>query len=138
MPVLLTILTPDRTLVEGRECHEIELPGAGGTMGILEDHTPLVTPLGIGEVRLLGPDGSVTETIAVAGGLAEVTPETVAVTARAAEPADEIDVSRAEDSKRRAEQRLHRNREDVDEARAEASLARALNRLRIAQGSPAR
>lgn len=138
MPVLLTILTPDRTLVEGRECHEIELPGIGGTMGILEDHTPLVTPLGIGEVRLLDPDGSVTERIAVAGGLAEITPETVALTARAAEPAHEINVSRAEDSKRRAKQRLRHHQKDMDAARAKASLARALNRLHIAQGGAAR
>ncbi len=102
-------------------------------------------PLAIGESAESDPatvtvelpgilDLATAERIAVAGGFAEVTPEAVAVTARAAESADEIDVSRAEDSKRRAEQRLRHNQEDVDAARADASLARAMNRLRIAQG----
>jgi len=132
MPITVTILTPDRCLLDGETCHQVELPGAGGTFGVLPDHTPLVTPLAVGELRVLGPDGAVTRRFAIARGFTEVTREQVTVTAQAAEAAEEIDVDRAKAARGRAEKRLRRRAEDVDVARAEAAMARALNRLRVA------
>lgn len=132
MPVSVTILTPDRSVLADESCHEVELPGTGGIFGILENHTPLVSPLAVGEVRLLSSPGKVAERIAVAGGFVEVTSDKVMVTAHAAERAGEIDVERAQAARRRAEQRLTSQREDIDMARARAALARATNRLHIA------
>ena len=132
MPITVTILTPDRSLLEAEECREVELPGAGGRLGVLEGHTPLVTPLGIGEIRLYQSGPAPSRRIAAAGGFVEVTPEKVLVTARAAELADDIDADRARAAKRRAEQRLRKRGPDLDVERAEAALARALNRIRVA------
>lgn len=135
MPISVTILTPDRSLLSNEACHQVELPGAEGTFGVLEGHSPLVTPLAIGEIRLLAADGSVKQRIAAAGGFVEVTPEKVTVTAHAAEPAHEIDVERAKAAKSRARRRLKKPGEDIDVERAEAALARALNRIEVASAA---
>jgi len=135
MPLTVTILTPGRCLIDDQECHQVELPGAAGMFGVLPDHTPLVTPLAVGELRLLGPDGVVTRRFAIAEGFTEVTPAKVTVTARAAEAAEEIDVDRAKAARGRAQGRLSRRTREIDVARAEAALARATNRLRIASAN---
>ena len=132
MPLSITILTPSRCLLDNEACHQAELPGDEGRFGVLADHTPLVTPLAIGEIRLLDASGNVAQRLAVAGGFAEVTPQAIRVTAHAAEADNEIDTDRASAAKARAEKRLRARTEDIDVARAEAALARALNRLRVA------
>ncbi|MBN2582221.1 MAG: F0F1 ATP synthase subunit epsilon [Planctomycetes bacterium] len=131
MSLQVTILTPDRRIFDRQECHEVELPGRDGTFGILENHTPLLAPLGIGVIRLRS-GGEVTHRVAVAEGMVEVSEDHVLVTAHAAERSDEIDVARAKAARKRAEDRLH-HRRDVDVERAQAALARALNRIRIAE-----
>ena len=134
MPLTLTILTPDRKILADQSCHQVELPGLGGIFGVLAGHTPLVTPLAIGEIRTLSGESAVERRFAVANGFVEVTPEKVTVTAQAAEAADQIDVARAEAAIRRAEKRLRQqHQEDIDAARAQAALARALNRLKLAE-----
>jgi F-type H+-transporting ATPase subunit epsilon len=131
MPVQVTILTPDRCLLTEHSCHQVELPTAGGVVGVLEGHTPMVTPLEIGEVRLLGRDGATTHYIAVASGFVEIDQQRVLVTAHAAEKAEEIDVARATAAKERAEQEL-RAKANLEVEGVELAMARAANRLRIA------
>jgi F-type H+-transporting ATPase subunit epsilon len=71
--------------------------------------------------------------VLVTGGFMEVTPEKVLVLADAAERSDEIDLARAEEARRRAEERLAASGEAIDAARAEAALRRAMVRIRIGQ-----
>ena len=107
-------------------------PGVEGQLGILPHHTPLMTMLQPGE--LLIKQGDTELCVAITGGFLEVRPDRVIVLADAAERAEEIDVSRAEEAKRRAEERLkERKVAGVDPARAEASLRRALIRLKAVE-----
>lgn len=134
MSLTLTILTPDRTVVADKPCHEVELPGACGLFGVLAGHTPLVAPLTLGQIRTFSSPGVVDLQFAVSSGFVEVGPEKVFVTAQASEPAATIDVERASAAKRRAEKRLQLPRaDDTDVDRAQAALARALNRLKLAE-----
>ena len=103
--------------------------GIEGQLGILPHHAPLMTMLLPGElwVRKGGEEFS----LAISGGFLEVRPDRVIVLADAAERAEEIDIARAEEAKRRAEERLTHPTEEVDLARAEAALRRSLARLKV-------
>ena len=103
MTIRCEIVSQDRLVYEG-EADIVVLPGADGEMGILPHHSPLLTTLkmGIIKVRLAGKE----EIFTVAGGVAEVQPELVTVLADAAENVEEIDTSRAEAARRRAEEML--------------------------------
>lgn len=107
-------------------------PGVEGQLGILPHHAPLMTMLQPGE--LLIRKGAADFSIAIAGGYLEVRPDRIIILADAAERAEDIDVSRAEEAKRRAEERLHEQKDTgVDAARTEAALRRALVRLKAVE-----
>lgn len=103
MPIRTEIVSQDRIVYQG-DADLVELPGAGGVMGILPNHSPLLTSLqfGIITVRSKGEEFYFT----VAGGIAEVQPDQITVLADAAENVAEIDVERAEAAKQRAEEML--------------------------------
>lgn len=103
MPIHCEIVSQDRIVYQG-EADVVVLPGAAGEMGILPHHSPLLTMLqfGVIRVRSAGEDFF----FAVAGGFAEVQPDTVTILADAAENVLEIDVERAEAARVRAEQAL--------------------------------
>ena len=127
---LLEIATPERLVIH--ECvSEAQIPAANGYLGILPQHSPLLTELGIGEISYLieGRRGA----IAVEGGWVEVLPEHVRVLATSAEKASEIDVKRAEEALHRASERLAHPEENLDMARALNALKRAQARLDAAQ-----
>lgn len=104
-------------------------PGVEGQLGILPHHTPLMTMLQPGELR--ARKGGEELTLVITGGFLEVRPDRVIVLADAAERAEEIDVERAEEAKRRAREQLTHLAPEADLARAEASLRRALARLDV-------
>ena len=107
-------------------------PGVEGQLGILPHHAPLMTTLRAGELRV--KKGREEFSLAISGGFLEVRPDRVIVLADAAERAGEIDVARAEEAKRRAQERLSDRRvTELDEARAEAALHRSLARLKVAE-----
>jgi F-type H+-transporting ATPase subunit epsilon len=126
---LLRIVTPDRELVR-EDVEEMQLPGKEGYMGILPGHSPLISELKIGEItyRISGKLNH----LAVFWGFVEVLPEQVTVLAEMAEKAEEIDVSRAQAAKERAEKLLHRPDPETDFNRAAVALERALIRLQVA------
>jgi F-type H+-transporting ATPase subunit epsilon len=126
----LTIVTPERSLVS-EQVDEIQIPGAGGYLGVLPGHAPLFTELQVGELSFR--KGNSWTSLAVAWGFAEVLPDQVRVLAETAERAQEIDLERALKAKERAEQRLTRGGDDVDYDRARISLQRALIRIQVAQ-----
>ena len=126
----LEIVTPDR-LVEKDVVSEIQIPGKDGYLGILPGHAPLITELGIGEIRYVADHTTVH--LAVAWGFAEVLPDKVTILAETAERAEEIDLARAQQARERAEQRLKSASGDVDFDRAEIALERAQARIQVAE-----
>jgi F-type H+-transporting ATPase subunit epsilon len=125
----LDIVTAER-VVYTADVDMIIAPGIEGQLGILPHHAPLMTILQAGElvVRKGGQDDS----LAISGGFLEVRPDHVIVLADQAERAEEIDAARAEEARKRAEQRIKEKASSTDEQRAEAALRRALIRLQVA------
>ncbi len=130
-PIRIDVVTAERA-VYSDSVDMVIAPGIEGQLGILPHHTPLMTTLQPGELRL--KKGGEEISLAVSGGFLEVRPDRVVVLADAAERAEEIDLARAEEAKRRAEKRLaERRAAGVDAARAEAALHRAITRLTVAE-----
>ncbi len=130
MPLHLEIVTAERTVLSD-DVDQVNAPGAGGRVGILPRHEPLLTALLPGELTII--KGSERIPFAISGGFMEVLPDRVTILADTAERADEIDEGRAEAARQRAEESL-RSRADVqDLASAEAQLRRAVIRLQVAK-----
>ncbi|HZB97626.1 MAG TPA: F0F1 ATP synthase subunit epsilon [Candidatus Sulfotelmatobacter sp.] len=110
------------------EADFVVAPGQAGELGVLPRHIPLLTPLKTGEVTVRN-DGN-DEYIFVGGGFLEVLPDRVVILADVAERAEEIDVARAEEARKRAQQQLDQN---VGDAEAAAALERAIFRMRISE-----
>jgi F-type H+-transporting ATPase subunit epsilon len=125
------VVTGERVVFTEDEVDMVVAPGSDGTLGILPSHAPLITTLTSGELRI--KKGGSEQSLVVFGGFMEVTPDKVVVLADSAERADEIDLSRAEDARRRAEVDISNRTGEVDLAQAEASLRRAAVRLRVGQ-----
>jgi F-type H+-transporting ATPase subunit epsilon len=130
----LIIVTPERQLLR-EAVAEVTLPGAEGQLGVLPGHAPLITELGIGELSYQAKDSSESAPVAVISGFAEVLGDRVTVLAETAERPEEIDISRAEEAKKRAEQRLAAAASDpnVDWGRAAVALQRSLIRIQVAR-----
>jgi F-type H+-transporting ATPase subunit epsilon len=129
----LVIVTPTRQLLR-TPVSEVTLPGAKGYLGILPGHAPLMTELGIGELTYRGSGSSAaSDPMMVTRGFAEVLPDRVTVLAETAELAAEIDLSRAEAAKARAEKRLASGDSHIDWDRASVALQRALIRIQVAR-----
>ena len=124
------IVTAER-IVYSDEVDLVVAPGVEGQMALLPMHAPIMTTLQPGEI-LLRKGGEETS-IFVSGGFLELMNDKVTVLAQSAERAEEIDVARAEEAKKRAEERIVSRGVDIDLARAEAALRRSLTRLRIAE-----
>jgi F-type H+-transporting ATPase subunit epsilon len=103
MPIRCEIVSQDRLVYEG-DAEIVVIPGSSGEMGILPNHSPLLTTLrfGILKVRTQARELEFT----VAGGVAEVQPNLITILADAAENVEEIDVARAEAARKRAEELL--------------------------------
>jgi F-type H+-transporting ATPase subunit epsilon len=131
MPIRCEIVSQDRTVFQG-DVDMIVLPGAGGEMGVLPHHAPVLTTLkyGVVKVRRAGKE----LIFSVAGGVAEVQPDIVTILADAAENVEEIDVVRAQFAKKRAEESLAKGsaREQQDALlNVEAALRRSNLRLDV-------
>jgi F-type H+-transporting ATPase subunit epsilon len=127
--IKLEILTPTAKIYSD-EVTSVRLPGVKGYFGVFPGHTPFLTTLKVGEIRIRIGDEVVY--FATTGGTADIQSDAVAVLADSAEPALAIDVTRAEKAKTRAQQRLAEGRTKWDVQRAQVALARAVNRLRTA------
>ena len=131
------IITGERIVYEDSDVDMVVAPGAEGAIGVLPQHAPLVSLLQPGELRVKKGGNEVS--LVVSGGFIEVAGDRVLVLADAAERSEEIDIARAEEARRRAQERLSSRQTDMDMARAEAALRRSLIRLRVArrrQGRP--
>jgi len=99
-----------------------------GELGIYPQHTPLLTNLKPGDVRVQTPDGE-EQVIYVSGGILEVTPKKITVLSDTAIRADDLDEAAALEAQRKAEQALKDSNADIDYARAKAELAQAAAQL---------
>ena len=127
----LIVVTPERQLLR-ETVLEATVPGLDGALGILPGHAPLMTELGIGELKYRTATSSQPISLAVIRGFAEVLPDRVTLLAETAERAEEIDLNRAEAAKARAEKRLASNDTNIDWDRATVALARSVIRIQVA------
>ena len=125
----LEIVTPEKLVVRDA-AEEIQIPARNGYIGVLPGHAPLITELDVGEITYR--NAGTTSVLSVAWGFAEVLSAKVTILAESAEKPDEIDVARAQEAKKRAEERLHGGQSDIDYARALNALRRAETRLEVA------
>ena len=105
------------------EAKFVALPGESGELGILPRHTPLITRIKPGAVRIERADNGEEEYVFVAGGILEVQPGTVTVLADTAIRGKDLDEAKANDAKRLAEDALKNAKSDIDLAKAQGELA---------------
>ncbi len=126
----LSVITPTRTLLE-EPVISITVPGSEGYLGVLAHHAPLITAIVPGLLTVRDASNTIKH-YAISGGFLEVSDNKAIILADAMEGVDEIDVARARASEERARGRL-RNSGEWDIARAQESLARSLNRQKLAK-----
>ena len=129
----LEVATPERLLVR-EQVSEAQIPLANGYIGVLPGHAPLLGELGAGDLSYVAEGRS--RHMALSGGWVEVLADHVRVVADRAEKADDIDLARAEESRRRALDRLSHPVADLDVARALDALKRAQARVDAASKRP--
>jgi len=126
----VAVVTGERELFRG-EAEQVIAPGIEGELGILPHHAALLTALKTGAMRI--KMGDIEEDLFISGGFLEVYNNTVTVLADAAEHAEDIDLSRAEEARRIARERLLESKDDRERARLSGALERATVRLRIVE-----
>jgi F-type H+-transporting ATPase subunit epsilon len=131
MGIRLEIVTPER-LVYADDVDAVAVPGVEGELGVLPHHAPLITTIGLGELRIRR--GGVEEHFAIIGGFLQVRPDKVVVMAETADMASEIDLELAQQARREAERAIETGyHEGADLAAARATLQQALLRIRVAE-----
>ena len=126
----LEIVTAER-MVFSAEVSALIAWGVEGQLGILPHHAPLMTMLQPGDLMIRKDKEE--EYLAISGGFLEVRPDKVIILADACERVDEIDIARAEEAKRRAQETMKAAPLGADAAAAEAALRRSLARLKVAE-----
>ena len=132
MKYQLRVVSVERRLFEG-EVEFVIANGAEGELGVLARHAPLMTILKPGPLRIQETFGGPEQVIFVGGGFLEVLPERVTVLADVAEHADEISIEKAEEARRRAQEKLAGTVTSAEEIEFQNALAMAEARLRLAR-----
>ena len=127
----LKIIASDRVFYEGR-CLSLVIPAPDGEKGILPRHENMVIAIDVGIARMELKEGEWTE-VAVGTGFAEVVNNRVTLLVDTAERPEEIDIRRAQEQRERAEEQMRQKQSIQEYYHTQASLARAMNRLRLAQ-----
>ena len=125
--IALKVVTPQREMFSG-EADMVIMRTKSGDVGILHGHQPMVTVLDYGVMRIQN-EGEDDKTAAVFGGFAQIDENGIIILTDIAEWADEIDLERAEQARKRAEERLSSRSSDIDVLRAELALKRSLIRI---------
>ena len=126
----LHISTPEK-LFFNNDVENVILTSIEGELGVLAGHIPMVTALATGAVKMLVKGEW--KTAFISGGFAEIKHDEVVVLADTAEWPEEIEINRALEAKKRAEERMRLHESEVEYARSVAALQRAMTRLRIAR-----
>jgi F-type H+-transporting ATPase subunit epsilon len=128
----LRVVSVERSLFEGDVAFMIAT-GAEGELGVLARHAPLMTILKPGPLRIQETYGGEEQVLFVGGGFLEVLPDRVTVLADVAEHAEEISVERAEEARKRAQEKLAGTLTAAEEVEFQNALAQAEARLRLAR-----
>jgi F-type H+-transporting ATPase subunit epsilon len=115
------------------EAEFVALPGEAGELGIYPQHTPLITRIRPGAVRIKVPGQAEDEFVFVAGGILEVQPNAVTVLADTAIRGHDLDEAKAAEAKKQAEEALANRGSEIDYAKAQAELAAAVAQLAAIQ-----
>jgi len=126
--IRVDVVSAEESIFEG-EAEFVALPGEAGELGIYPQHTPLITRIKPGAVRIKIAGKSEEEFVFVAGGILEVQPNRVTVLADTAIRGHDLDEAKAEDARKRAEEALHNREADIDYAKAQAELATAMAQI---------
>ncbi len=125
----LKIVTPERTFYEG-SATMVEMNTKEGEMGVYPRHIPMTVIIAPGVLNIYEETGEVKKA-ALHAGFAEILPDQITILAEIIEWPGEIDEKRAEEARRRAEERLRTKDAGIDIIRAEAALHRALTRINV-------
>lgn len=130
--LFLEVVTPEGVVVS-QETDMVVAPGTEGEFGVLPGHVLFLSGIIPGEMRF--NSGAETISLTVTTGFAEVSDDKVSILVDAAEKGTEVDIERARQAVERARERLAKGKgvEDVDYARAEAALKRAIARIKVAE-----
>jgi F-type H+-transporting ATPase subunit epsilon len=120
--IQVDVVSAEESIFSG-EAKFVALPGENGELGILPQHTPLITRIKPGAVRILRADNGQEEFIFVAGGILEVQPHGVTVLADTAVRGKDLDEAKAAEAKAAAEEALKNASSDLDLAKATSELA---------------
>ena len=120
--IQVDVVSADENIFSG-EAKFVALPGESGELGILPRHTPLITRIKAGAVRIQRADNGEEEFVFVAGGILEVQPGKVTVLADTAVRGRDMDEAKALEARKRAEQAMKNAKTDVDFAKAQGEFA---------------
>ena len=132
MTIHVDVVSAEESIFSGL-AEFVALPGEAGELGILPGHTPLLTRIKAGAVRLKVPHQTEEELIFVAGGLLDVQPNLVTVLADTAIRGKDLDEAKALEAKKHAEEAMANRSSELDYARAQAELAEAIAQLAAIQ-----
>ena len=127
----LKIIASDKVFYEGR-CRKLMIPAPDGEMGLLPNHENMVIAIAVGIAHMEAEEG-VWQDIALGQGFAEVVNNRVTLIVDTAERPEDIDVRHAEEQRERAEEQMRQKQSIQEYYHTQASLARAMNRLKLAQ-----
>jgi F-type H+-transporting ATPase subunit epsilon len=126
--IKVDVVSAEESIFEG-EAEFVALPGEAGELGIYPQHTPLITRIRPGAVRIKVAGKSDEEFVFVAGGILEVQPNRVTVLADTAIRGHDLDEAKAEEARKAAEEALANRSADIDYAKAQAELAAAMAQI---------
>ena len=116
------VVSAEESIYSG-EAEFVVLPGEAGELGIYPQHTPLITRIKAGSVRIKPPGDAAEELIFVAGGILEVQPKVVTVLADTAIRGHDLDEAKASEAMKRAEDAMHTTQDKVEIATLQAEYA---------------
>jgi F-type H+-transporting ATPase subunit epsilon len=122
------VVSAEESIFEG-EAEFVALPGEAGELGIYPQHTPLITRIRPGAVRIKVAGQAAEEFVFVAGGILEVQPNRVTVLADTAIRGHDLDEAKAEEARQAAEEALQNRNADIDYAKAQAELVAAMAQI---------
>ena len=120
--IRVDVVSAEESIFEG-EAEFVALPGEAGELGIFPQHTPLITRIKAGAVRIKQPNKTEEEFVFVAGGILEVQPNRVTVLADTAIRGADLDEAKAAEAARKAEEAMAQAKSDIDLARAQSEFA---------------
>lgn len=127
----LKIIASDKVFYEGR-CRKLTIPAPDGEMGILQNHENMVIAIAVGIAYMEAEEGK-RQDIALGQGFAEIVNNRVTLIVDTAENPEDIDVRHAEEQRERAQEQMRQKQSIQEYYHTQASLARAMNRLKLAQ-----